>query len=352
MTGSMGPTGSLVNDAGSGSDGAPASDGGIPEGSTLIETDTIYANTDTALYSLDPATNAVNLLGTFAGTSDASTDSTITDVAVNASGTVYVCSESVIYTAPLPATGGVITLQKQTSVTLSTGAKIYALAFTPVDALGAGTGEVLIAGDGNGEVWAIDATGAKAPAELGNFGSDPTESSHFLALSGDMVFYNDASGTSHGLATIRSCTTPAKPTDSPTCNKTNDFLAGIDMTAMAAAYTSGTPATSLDNGIYGGSMTTTGPGIGRGEVFGLGAWQGNVYGFSRAQSASGDAGAAAPALLTISTGEDGGAAGTGTVVSTSFGFTSGGWSGAGVTSKVTIIVPPPPPPPPPPPTPK
>jgi hypothetical protein len=172
---------------------------------------------------------------------------------------------------------------------------------------------------------------------LGNFGSDPSIAGNFLALSGDIVFYTDSSGAAQGLATIRSCTPNSNPSYSPTCNKTNDFLAAVDMAQLSGAYAAKTQATSLNGGIYGGSSTSTGTGIGHGEVFGLGAWEGNVYGFARYQST----GSVAPALLSINATPS---SGVGTILPGSFSFTNG-WSGAGVTTKVTITVPPPPAPP-------
>ena len=324
-----------------GSTGILSLDGGGPTppqqgDATITVQTTIYAHTDDTLYSLDPKTNAVTMIGAFSGTSDASTDSTVTDLAVNSAGQVYVCTESVVYEANVPDGGGTVPLTKVVTINAPSGTRFYALAFTTVDALGTGTGEVLIAGDSNGNLWSIDLTSG-ASVNLGNFGSDPSIAGNFLALSGDIVFYADSSGTSHGLATIRSCKPNSNPSDSPTCNKTNDFLAAVDMAQLAGAYAAGTTATSLNGGIYGGSSTSTGSGIGHGEVFGLGAWEGNVYGFARYQSS----GPIAPALLSIDTTPTGGA---GTILPGTFSFTNG-WSGAGVTTKVTITVPPPPPPP-------
>ncbi len=338
---------------GSGSGGVSFGDGGLggphdggsasPEASVTVTT-TIYANTDDSLYSVDPKSNAVTLVGAFSGgTTDSSTNSTITDVAVNAAGDVYVNSESAVYKAALPATApGPVVLTQVSTIAATSGTRFYALAFAPAGALG--SSEMLVGGDGNGNLWSIDIANGGKTTELGSFGVDPSTSGNILALSGDIVFYEDSSGKFQGLATIRSCKPAAKSTSSPTCSKSNDYLAGVDMTALATAFTSGTPAASLNAGIYGGSSTALGAGIGHGEVFGLGAVEGNVIGFSRWQSA--DGGGIAPALWSISTAA-GSAGGGGTSIPGSFSFTNG-WSGAGVTSKVTIVVPPPPPPPPPP----
>ena len=310
-TGDSGPV-----DFGDSSIDAPIGDGGTVT--------TVYANTDTALYSLNPQTNAVTLIGNFAGTSDASNDSTITDVAVNAAGDVYVNSESVIYKANVPKTPGTVQLTKIASIALQqTGQKFFALAFAPAGSLA--SGEVLIGGDDHGELWAIDTTNGKTK-DLGSFGVDPSHSGYDFALSGDLVFYNDAKNNPTGLATVRPC----KPnTTTTTCLTSSDYLVAVDMAALANAYKTAAGA-SLLKGIYGGSSTSDGPGTGYGDLFGLGAWQGTVFAFARKTGSN-----ATPLLLTINT-----TTGAGTVVSSNFNFTNG-WSGAGVTTSVTVTVPPP-----------
>jgi hypothetical protein len=200
----------------------------------------------------------------------------------------------------------------------------YALAFAPAGVLG--PGETLVGGDGNGELWSINpSTGATQ--DLGNFGPNPSHSSDIMALSGDIVFYIGPGGTPTGVATIRSCDSSGS-----SCTKTNDYLAGIDMGALTLAYNNKTPATSLLAGIYGGASGALGNGTGFGELFGLGAWEGNVYGFGREQSST------PPSLVSIDT-----SSGSGNLLSSSFGFTSGGWSGAGVSTKTTVTIGAPPP---------
>jgi hypothetical protein len=295
-----------------------------PIGDASIVT-TVYANTDDTLYSLNPQSNAITLIGPFAGTSDASDDNTITDIAVNAAGDVYANTESVIYKATLPNTPpGTVQLAKISSISLQPGQRFYALAFAPPGALD--TNEVLIGGDGYGELYSIDTTNG-ATRDLGNFGPNSAESGDDFALSGDLVFYLDANSKPTGLATVRSC--KAKTT---TCTTTNDYLVGVDMNALATAYKNSTPAATLLLGIYGGSKGSNGPGTTYGDLFGLGAWEGNVYAFARQTSTN-----KTPLLLSIST-----STGQGSVVSSNFAF-SNGWSGAGVTTTVTVTVPPPPP---------
>jgi hypothetical protein len=264
---------------------------------------------------------AVTMIGPMVGTSDSSTDSTITDLAVDGNGDVYVNSESVVYKANLPSSGtGTVMLTKVTSI--SSSSRFYALAFAPAGALDPNN-ETLIGGDSTGSLWSINTTSGAA-VNLGNFGADPFTSGNTLELSGDLVFYNDSNNKPTGLATIRSC-------KSSTCGA--DFLAGVDMTKLKAAY-GGTAQTTLLGGIYGGSTTSLGSGTGYHDVFGLGAWNSTVFGFTRHTTTQ-----TSPMLITIDT-----TTGAGTVVSSAFSFTNG-WSGAGVTTKVTITVAPPPPPP-------
>ena len=308
----------------------PKNDGGANFGDASFDSatgdggvTTVYANTDTTLYSLDPSTNAITLIGTFAGTSDGGNDNTVTDLAVNAAGDVYANTESVIYKATLPNNPpGIVQLTKIASISLATGQKFYALAFAPAGALAAG--EVLIGGDGYGELYSIDTTNGSTK-DLGSFGVDPGHTGYDFALSGDLVFYLDAKNNPTGLATVRPC----KP-KTTTCLSTNDYLVAVDMTALATAYTSSSPAASVRKGIYGGSSTSDGPGTGYGDLFGLGAWEGNVYAFARKTSAN-----ATPLLVSISA-----TTGQGTTLSSAFSFTNG-WSGAGVTTSVTVTVPPP-----------
>jgi hypothetical protein len=313
------------------SSGNLTGNGSAPEAGTESDASTVvtivYAHSDNTLYEVNPTTNAVTMIGAFAGLSGGSGDSAITDLAVDGNNDVYVNSESVLYKAAVPASPGTVQLTK--IATLQGGADFYALAFAPPGALDANN-ETLVGGDGDGNLWYINQASGAA-TNLGNFGADPTTSGNIFELSGDIVFYLDPNNNNAptGLATIRSC-----PSGGSSSSCSNDWLAGVDMANLKQAYTSGTAATTLLGGIYGGSSSSVGPGTGFHDVFGLAAWNSTVYGFTRGSTAN---------LITIPT--SGASAGVGTSIQT-FSFASGdGWSGAGVTSKATINVPPPPPPP-------
>ena len=316
-------------DAGADSGYVPTDSGAIDFGDSSIDAatgdgggaTTVYANTDDTLYSLNPQTNAVTLIGKFVGLGGGSGDTSVTDLAVNATGDVYVNSESIVYKATVPQTPGTVQLTKIASISLQSGQKFYALAFTPAGSLDA-SNEILIGGDGYGELYSID-TANGSTKDLGSFGADPGHSGYDFALSGDLVFYDDANNSPTGLATIRPC----KP-KTTTCLTSTDYLAAVDMNALATAYKSGTPATSLLKGVYGGSQSSDGNGTSYGDLFGLGAWQGSVFAFARKTQSNG-----APLLMTIDT-----TTGAGKVIPSTFNFTNG-WSGAGVTTSAPINVP-------------
>jgi hypothetical protein len=125
----------------------------------------IYANTDTDLYSMDPSTQAVTLIGTF--NDGSSSPPPITDVAVNLNGDVWVCSEAAIYTATVPKSPGPVPITKVANLALKTNQKFYALGFAPTGVRGVGD---LVAGDNLGDLYAVETNGATT--QLGNFGGD------------------------------------------------------------------------------------------------------------------------------------------------------------------------------------
>jgi hypothetical protein len=326
--GSSSGGGSNSSGSGSGSFGSSSGSGGSSDagGDVVVTTKiTVYSHTDDTLYSVDPMSNTVTMIGAISGQG---TDA-VTDLAVNVNGDVYVNTETTLYKAAVPSSPGGVTLTQIAAISGGSG-KFYALAFAPAGALDPNN-ETLVAGDSGGNLYSVNTTSGAA-TNLGNFGNDASnacgKSPCTFELSGDVVFYADSNNNPTGLATIRSC-----PSGSSTgCSA--DWLAGVNMMALKTAYTSGTPATSLLAGIYGGSGASLGSGTGFHDVFGLGAWDSTVFGFTRHMTAQ------SPSLITIDTGT-----GAGTLMGSPFSFTNG-WSGAGVTTKVTISVPPPPPPPP------
>jgi hypothetical protein len=149
-----------------------------------------------------------------------------------------------------------------------------------------------------------------------------------------MTFYVDENSHTQGLATVRSCNSIGG-----NCARGNDYLASISMSALVAAYVSGTPASSLNAGIYGGTgLSSDGPGTGYGELFGLAAVHGTVLAFNRSyvNGTAPDGGTVTVAPQTVSIATPSGV-GSGVAPQT---FTSG-WSGAGVSTLAPVTVQPP-----------
>ncbi len=282
---------------GSFGDGGSSSSGG--NGPTLI-----YAHTDTELYSMDPTSHVLTDIGPFSDGSGKTP--TITDLAVDGEGNVWVNSESTVYKAAMPTGTGTVNITASTQ--LGTSTSFYALGFTPAGTLE--SGESLIAGDSKGDLYYVDQAGAAAPQNLGSFGPAPGGGTY--ELSGDVVFYS-LNGSARGLATVRACKS------SSSCTETDDVLVEVDIGALQQAYTSKTPSTNLLQQALGNGTTY-------GRLFGVGAWGSSVYAFSRASGSSLEA-----QLIQID------ASGNGTSLQ-SFPAITAGWSGAGVTTKAQVTV--------------
>ena len=294
------PDGGTPGDGGSDTGPSPFKDGSASDTGAGGGAPLIYAHTDKDLYTMDPVSKAVTLVGSF--DDGTGTLGNVTDLAVNAAGDVWVNTESAIFQAAVPSAPGAVKLTKVTDITLKSAQKFYALGFTLAGTLG--TDEKLIAGDNLGELYAVESNGTTVA--LGNFGTD-TKGNRF-ELSGDVMFFA-VNGLPRGLATLRSC-------KGTTCTTTNDLLAEIDVAAMQAAYASKTP----------GNMRKSflGTGTGYGKLFGIGAWSDSVFAFSRQ-------GTNPAQLVQI------GANGVGKVLQ-SFPSITSGWSGAGVTTSASVTI--------------
>jgi hypothetical protein len=274
----------------------------------------IYATTNTELYKMDPSTKNVLKVGDF--DFGAMTVENITDIAVNGNGDLWFSSEQHIFTAPLP-TGGSGPVKLTLKLTLPTTSKFYALGFAPAGVLE--TGEGLVAGDSAGDLYYIPTTSPTPTLQkLGGFGAcktgdpSPCASGSVWQLSGDVVFYT-FSGTPKGLATLRACV--PKSGGSATCDNTNDIVAEIDMTALASKNPNAVLRKKL-----------LGTGVNYGRTFGVGAWEDKIYGFTYAST-----GVPAQLIQVDSTGQ-------GSLVQVFSSLTSGGWTGAGVSTKAQITV--------------
>lgn len=276
---------------------------------------TVYANTDDTLYEMDPDTKEVKVIGTFTGLA---TGENMTDVAVDADGRIFGVSDATgggkVWELTLPSSGtGTVSCKSKRSLPSTT--RFYALAFAPKGVLG--VGEELVGGDSQGDLYLIRTDGS-APLKLGGFGdvktSDPGSgvTGDTWQLSGDVAFFSNA-GAPVGLATLRPC-------KGTSCKTDNDVVVEIDMVALATKN----PSAYLRKRFIGTS------GTGYGRLFGIGAWDANVFAFQR-QSATNGA-----QLISISL-----ASGTGTILKDFPDISSAknGWSGAGVSTSAKITVP-------------
>lgn len=203
-----------------------AGSGGSSGGTTICSTQncTVYAQTGTDLYSIDPSTLAQTHVGAFSG--DLS-GASVYDIAVRADGLIYAITATDLYSVnPSTCVG--------THIAVLTGANGFnGLTFTL-------TGTLLAADNSTGDVDAIDPTTGTV-STVGNYGS---LSGTQLYSSGDLVALSN--GVIYATATDNSGNNP-------------DVLVTVDPTNSYAATVVGS------TGYYG--------------IYGLAYWAGVVYGF-------------------------------------------------------------------------
>jgi hypothetical protein len=290
------------DDAGLVVDAMPV-EGGPPEG-----TSTIYATTDTALWSMDPPTKKVTEIGPF--DFGAATPANVTDVAVDKDGVVYVTTETTIFTATLPASGtGKVVLTKK--LALPSGSKFYALGIAPEGVLE--TGEALVVGEPRRPLLRADQRHRAEARQLRRVRvgrSARRQGRGRVAALGDVVFFS-IGGSPRGLATLRPCTKTG------TCQNGNDVVAEIDMAALATK----SPTAKLRKSFLGS-------GTGYAKLFGIGAWEDSVYAFSLVSKGTTPV---AAQLVTIDPSGKGS-------LTQSFPSIADGWTGAGITTKAKVSV--------------
>jgi len=255
--GSSGGGGSLGGGGGGDGGGSPA------PGKTLF-----YVHTNTTLYSVDPTNVAAppTQIGDFdcigSGSGKASS---MTDLGVAKDGSLYGVSQSAAY--PLQITGSTVHCAATWPLPGS-NTNFYGLTVAPENTVE--PAEVLIAADGTGALWKIDAT-TGATTQVGTLGTDPTSNKPW-GLSGDIVFLAN-SGSPVGFATVR-----VKSSDP-------DTLIEVDVSQVKPGTGSAMKAV-IGKVVQGTSCAapTTGsaPAVGTGfqSMFGIAAYQDKVYGFS------------------------------------------------------------------------
>jgi hypothetical protein len=280
-----------------------------------------YAHTGDTLYKFDPknVTAAPIAVGQFDCNA---ADGSMYDIAVNKNGDIWGVTAKKAY--PLTIQGG--SVHCGNAITLGDGSvTFYALTFAPEGVIG--SGETLIAGNTDGELWAIN-TSTGALEQHGNFGKVPSTDGNGhnydngnvgkrWELSGDIVFLANGSKPV-GFATVRDCPNPPSKTG---CNLT-DTLIQIDMTKLKTVGTQSVTSSVRGQILEGSGCSATGTAPeDYQQLLGIAAWNDKVYGFSQSGAIVAiDNDTAEACRLVMVSGTK--------------------WYGAGVTTIAPVVVPP------------
>lgn len=322
-SGGTGATGAGPTSGGSGGTGGFG--GGFTGGSSGGEpAPKIYVHTNTTLYEADPSAPdlAVKEIGPVDCIGGAGEDTSLTDLAVSATGDIWGISKSNVFRLEIDGTS----VKCTQTIALNNPADIrfYGLTFAPKGVLDP-SAEILIAGNTAGELWSVSAGGelvqrgtlGTVPLDDGNGHSYPYSGKKW-ELSGDLVFLENG-GNPAGFATVRDC---PNPPSSAGCHVV-DTLIELDVPSLATAGTGSVlksvrgqivPAAECDDGSEG-----------YGSVFGVTAYKDKVYGFARGLNIAG---------LALSMDNN---KGTACIIKS---FTQE-WSGAGITTTAEVDIPPP-----------
>ena len=240
----------------------------------------LYVHSNTTLYEADPSEMplALSTLGDFECIGGSGQSTSMTDIAVNADGEVWAISTTRVYRLDL--SGGTVACAEIIELNNPQGISFYGMTFAPKGVLHP-TEEVLIAGNSAGELWSVDAGGNLA--QRGTLGVVPANDGQGHTydnagkpweLSGDIAFFEN-NGSPIGFAPVRDC---PNPPSSNGCNEI-DTLIELDVPALATATTQSVLKSVRGQIVRASDCNDTEPGYG--SVYGIGAWLGTVYGFSR-----------------------------------------------------------------------
>ena len=299
--------------------------GGMDTGGAPPETPpTIYVHTIDTLFQGDPSKPDLGLtqVGKMDCIGGAGQDTSMTDIAVSATGDLWGISKTNVY--KLEIAGSVVKCTQTIPLLNPPDVRFYGLTFAPKGVIDPDK-EVLIAGNTAGELWQVDTNGAltqrgtlgTVPVNDGNGHTYPNSGKQW-ELSGDLVFLEN-NGNPAGFATVRDCPNPPSTLD---CDPI-DTLVELNVPKLKTATTQ-----SVVKSLRGQLVKTpgcAGADAGYGAVFGITAWKDKVYGFSRASSTLGYA---------LSINND---TGTACVIKSY----DAPWSGAGITTIAPVDIPPP-----------
>ena len=218
--------------SGRGADDRPDGSTSNVDGAVQPPASRVYAHSGQKLYQVDTQTLAPVELGTMAGLGTQS----LTDLAIDKSDAMIGITLERLYS--IDAQSGAATLIKD----LSTSARGFtSLSFVPSDLNDPNSNDILVSANSIGDVFSIDTASGNA-TKLGSYG---------MAAAGRIGSSGDLIGV-RGLGIYATVNIGTDPT-------AQDYLARID------------PATW--------TATPIGSGTGFNDIFGLGYWQGTIYGF-------------------------------------------------------------------------
>jgi hypothetical protein len=209
-----------------------AASGGGGDGAVVSPASRVFAHSGNRLYQIDTKTLAPVEIGMMAGLGTQS----LTDLAIDKADKMIGITLDKLYT--VNATSGAATLISD----LSASARGFtSLSFVPSDLNDSNSPDILVSANSTGEVFSIDPMAGTATM-LGSYG---TVAAGRVGSSGDLIGVR-------GLGIYATVNLGTDPT-------AQDYLARID------------PATW--------TATPIGAGTGFNDIFGLGFWQGTIYGF-------------------------------------------------------------------------
>lgn len=284
----------------------------------------IYVHTNTSLYQADPSKTDLGVveIGPIDCIGGPNEDTSLTDLAVSATGEIWGIGKSNVYR--LEVDGAAVMCTQTIPLNNPADIRFYGLTFAPKGVIEPDA-EVLIAGNTAGELWSVSDAGelvmrgtlGTVPVNDGNGHSYPYAGKKW-ELSGDLVFLENG-GSPAGFATVRDC---PNPPSSAGCHVV-DTLVELDVPKLATAG-SGSVLKSIRGQIVPAASCDDGS-DGYGSVFGVTAWKDKVFGFGRGQNIAG---------LALTIDNDTGAA----CILKSF---TQEWSGAGITTTAEVDIPPP-----------
>ncbi|HWU90214.1 MAG TPA: hypothetical protein VN253_23280 [Kofleriaceae bacterium] len=215
----------------------PVADAPLPPDPTAdaapaIDTSRVYAHSGTMLYRLNNLTLAATPVGPLTGLGTQN----LLDLAIDKNDRLVGITRDTLYT--IDATTGAATLVKNLD---QTARGFTSLSYAPADFADPTSPDILISANDQGQVFQIDLTGAQATArQIGSYGTTAAgkivSSGDLIAVRGFGIFATVDVGTG-----------------------TEDYLARIDPKTWRA--------------------TPLGIGTGFDKIFGLGYWNGRIYGF-------------------------------------------------------------------------